>query len=117
MPEEWLRLVTEVTMTLLTGLVPHSFSTETMKASYYNRVGHTRLQGEHPIYDNFHVNHHSHFQKNFGQLYPPVDLLMGTEHGDVSTLETPKHDRYICTREETAESYVLDIRLQTNSAG
>lgn len=83
LPEEWLKLLAEILLALVVGLVPYSFSPSTLRMSIMNRLGHTRIGGKHPPGGNFHVDHHAHYQRNFGSAFPPVDLLLGTAHNDV----------------------------------
>jgi sterol desaturase/sphingolipid hydroxylase (fatty acid hydroxylase superfamily) len=80
----------------------------TITQSLCNRLGHTRIEGEHPILDNFHVNHHAKHVRNFGFSTLPLDLLMGTECGDVSRLDVIGGTR--CAKLTEGKAYVLDIR-------
>jgi sterol desaturase/sphingolipid hydroxylase (fatty acid hydroxylase superfamily) len=112
LPEEWLKLATEISLAVFVGLVPHSFSPATIRASIVNRIGHTRLRDKHPPGGNFHVDHHSHYQKNFGIVFPPLDLILGTEHGDVSFVWT-ETIRFICTKTVEPGAYVLHLRPWT----
>ena len=66
MPEEWFKLMTEISVCLLTGLMPWSFTWGAIKQSLENKLGHTRIEAEHPVLDNFHVGHHQKHFKNFG---------------------------------------------------
>ena len=49
-------------------------------------------------------------RRNFGFAGLPLDLLMGTEYGDVSRMDNLDSGQTRVTRLETAEHYVLDIR-------
>ena len=109
MPEEWFKLMTELSMALATGLMPWSFTYGALKQSFYNRVGHTRLEGEDPILQNFHVNHHLKHFKNFGYVHFPLDLLFGTAFGNASGLGHVSKQRVTCTRQVDADNYVLVI--------
>ena len=99
--------MTELGVALLTGLMPWSFTHGAIKQSLLNRLGHTRIHGEDPVGENFHVNHHLKHFKNFGFVFFPLDMLFGTELGDVSGLGHFSKDRIRCTREEEGEHYVL----------
>lgn len=114
--EEWLRLATEIGVSLVTGLVPHSLSPRTMYGSIINAAGHTRVLGEKPLGGNFHVDHHTHYQRNFGIVYPPVDLLLGTEHGDVSSMGSTTGNAYVCTKKVERNAYILEIRKESPPA-
>jgi sterol desaturase/sphingolipid hydroxylase (fatty acid hydroxylase superfamily) len=107
MPEEWFKLMTEISVCLLTGLMPWSFTFPTLKQSFANKVGHTRIEGLHPILDNFHVNHHVKHFKNFGYPALPLDLLMGTEFGDVSRLDNLGTVKVSCSKHIESRQYVL----------
>ncbi len=110
MPEEWLKLMTEISVCLATGLMPWSFTHATIWQSLKNRVGHARIQGEHPILDNFHVNHHTRHVRNFGYAALPLDLVMGTAYGDVSRMDNFDNGRTRCTLHTEPDQYVLEIR-------
>jgi hypothetical protein len=118
MPEEWFKLMTEISVCLLTSLMPWSFTRQTLMQSLKNRLGHTRIEGEHPMLDNFHVNHHTRHVKNFGFASLPLDLLLGTEYGDVSRMDNLDNGKTRVTRVETEDHYVLDMRsTDTEPAG
>jgi hypothetical protein len=114
MPEEWLKLMTEISVGLATGLMPWSFTWGALKQSFGNKLGHTRVEGERPVLDNFHVNHHQKHFKNFGFVSFPLDLLFGTELGDVSSLGNMTTPGVRCTKRVEAERYVLVIEPATN---
>jgi hypothetical protein len=114
MPEEWCKLMTELAVCLSTGLMPWSFTWPTIKESLGNRIGHTRLEGEHPIADNFHTNHHTTHVRNFGFNNLPLDLLMNTAHGDVSRMANWDNGRTRCAKLVEGEHYVLEIRTDPN---
>jgi hypothetical protein len=114
MPEEWLKLMTEISICLATGLMPWSFTWGAIKQSLGNKIGPARIEGERPALDNFHVNHHHKHFKNFGYVDFPLDLLFGTELGDVSSLGTVEAAGVRCTRRVDAERYVLVIEPATN---
>ena len=107
MPEEWLKLFTEIGLCLATGIVPWSFSLPMILQSADNKYGHTRLEGEHPAHDNFHVNHHLKHFRNFGFAGFPLDLLFDTALGDVSRLDHKAASRTRCVKETSDEHYVL----------
>jgi hypothetical protein len=77
LPEEWVKLVTEVALCMVCGLMPWSLSFSAIRVSIRNRLGHTRTEIEET---NFHVNHHVAHVRNFGMAWFPVDLLLGTEY-------------------------------------
>ena len=114
MPEEWFKLMTEITMALTTGLMPWSFTWGAIKQSLSNKIGHARIEAEHPVLENFHVNHHLKHFKNFGYVYFPLDLLFGTELGDVSSLGNLAKPALRCTKRREADRYVLVIEPETN---
>jgi hypothetical protein len=116
MPEEWLKLMTEISIALATGLMPWSFTWGAIKQSLENKIGHARIDAEHPVLENFHVNHHHKHFKNFGYISFPLDLLLGTELGDVSSLGNTAEPRLRCTRRTETDRYVLVIEPQTNPA-
>ena len=109
MPEEWFKLMTEISICLLTGLMPWSFTLSAIRQSLGNKLGHTRIQGTHPILDNFHVNHHEKHFKNFGFAGFALDLLMGTEFGDVSRLGNIGKAGVRCTKHTYPAHYVLEV--------
>jgi hypothetical protein len=83
LPEEWAKLVTEVAMCMLVGIMPWSLSFGALRTSMRNRIGHTRTGDEDA---NFHVNHHARHVRNFGVRWFPLDLLLSTDHADVSRI-------------------------------
>jgi len=110
MPEEWFKLMTEISVCLLTGLMPWSFTLTTLGQSLENKIGHTRIDAAHPVFDNFHVNHHAKHVKNFGFASLPLDLLMGTEFGDVSRLANAGKINVRCTKHIEPNRYALAFR-------
>jgi hypothetical protein len=102
LPEEWMKLLTETVMCMVFGLMPWSLSFSALQLSVRNRIGHTRTDAEAA---NFHVNHHATHVRNFGVRWFPVDLLMGTEHKDVSVIG---HGIKV-TRRVDRDDYVLVI--------
>lgn len=109
MPEEWFKLMTEISICLLTGLMPWSFTPSSIKQSLVNKIGHTRIDAPHPVFDNFHVNHHAKHFKNFGYAAVPLDLLMGTEFGDVSRLDNSTKPGVRCTKHTNPTDYTLVV--------
>jgi hypothetical protein len=115
MPEEWLRLMTETSVALSTGLMPWSFTLGALKQSFANKVSHTRLEGDDPALENFHVNHHLKHFKNFGYLNFPLDLLFGTAYGDVSNVRRGLTEKLKCTKQTEADRYVLVFEPSSKS--
>jgi hypothetical protein len=109
MPEEWFKLMTEISICSLTGLMPWSFAFSSIQQSLINKIGHARIDEAHPVGDNFHVNHHARHSKNFGFAALPLDLLLGSEHGDVSRLENVGKPDVRCTRHTQGSHYLLVI--------
>lgn len=99
LPEEWAKLLTEVGLCMLCGIMPWSLSFSAVSLSIINKVGHTRTDSAEA---NFHVNHHAAHVRNFGLRRLPLDLLLGTEYKDVAiigkNLQVSKHverDHYV----------------------
>jgi len=109
MPEEWFKLMTEISVCSLTGLMPWSFALSSIQQSLGNKIGHTRIDSPHPVLDNFHVNHHKKHFKNFGFSTLPLDLLLGTECGDVSRLDNTGKGDLRCTKRTNGRHYLLVI--------
>ena len=97
--------------------MPWSFTWGAIKQSLENKLGHTRIEAEHPVLDNFHVGHHQKHFKNFGFAAFPLDLLFGTELGDVSALGNIAKPGLRCTKRVEGENYVPVIEPMTNPVG
>jgi sterol desaturase/sphingolipid hydroxylase (fatty acid hydroxylase superfamily) len=109
--EEWLRMMTEIGLSLATGLMPPSFSPAALKVALGNKIGHTRIADPQAIARNFHIHHHIQHVKNFGFFSQPLDLLTGTEYGDVSSnIGFSREHPLICEKKEDSEHYFLEVR-------
>ena len=98
LPEEWLLLMLELAVALYWRKLPPTLCFHVLVISWTNKVGHTRgVDGSDG--KNYHCDHHTYHNKNFGIFSCVLDLCVGWPRGFVCR---------VCTR---ALSLFLSLSL------